>query len=496
MRDFPTLFTGRDDVHGIYTVPTGTRPSQKGKLAGTASTRREPVTAKTYAEHLAGKRRLGIIPIRLDQTVMWIALDVDEYKTPDLPVRLAKKIAKLGLPLVMTRTKSGGIHLWCFFRDPMKAKVARELGAEYVKKLGLNPRTEVFPKQDTIREEDEGSWINLPYFGKTCPALDDSGKVELSLEEFLERADEHTVSRSDLKKGAQGEDLDFEEAPPCISVMLADGVEEGGRDNALMHIGVFLARAHPDDWEQRLAEINDEKFHPPLNLYDVGKVVKSLQKKNYQYLCKQQPMCAACDKETCLTRKFGVGGGEAAGAAILFDSIEKLDGEDPIYRIEMGGRKFQVNAETLFRYSAFQIAAMKSIDRVLPTMKQNQWLSYLQDQLATMQISKPPEDTQMRARVIEAFKEWAQQTATETGAERILESGLPYYNGESVFFRGNDFLSIIDRNIRVTRQEVWIYLRDWGVVEDTLTIKSEKVRLWRCPIGKDKWLDVGGAHRI
>jgi hypothetical protein len=506
MRDFKTLFAGRDDVHGTYTIPAGTLPSIKGKLAGVATTKREAVTAEFYEAHLQGKKRLGIVPIRPGSNdVNWIAMDVDEYKTPDLHEKLAKKIVKQGLPLVLSLSKSGGAHMWCFFQKPIAAERARELGKTFLKKLGLNPSTEIFPKQDTIRAEDDGSWINLPYFGDTCHGLDETGKRKLTLEEFLEFVDDRVVDKDDIWKGSDPKPLEIDEEqdtsedggeaegmPPCIARMLANGLEEGSRDQGLMQIGIYLIKAYPDDWEDRLTNINDEHVHPPMSMGEIGKTVKSLKGKSYQYMCKQSPMNGLCNKEACLKRKFGIGTGTAKeGPVVKVDQLDKIDGEEPKYRVTMYGKTFTVDAQTLFRYSAFHVSAMAATNQILPSLKNNDWLEMLSEKMATMNYIKVPEDTQMKSRIIARFKEWAMQSAMQTKPEIIAEHGIPYFDGVSLNFRGNDFMNMIDKQFRISRDEVWIYMRDWGVEQSFVTIEGKRVDTWRYPISKDDdWFTI------
>lgn len=496
MSKFSDLFVGRTDVYGTYRVPPGTKPTAKGKMQGVASTRRENVTDALYDAHLKGEKRLGLVPIRPNTNdVMWLAMDVDEYKTKDLHARLAKRVAELGLPLVLTRTKSGGAHLWCFFDKPIKAIQARTIANNFLKKLGLKKETEIFPKQETIREEDDGSWINLPYFGDTCKAVTEDGKKEMTLDQFLDYANERRIRTDDLKQHEEQNEAppvvtddggEEQGMPPCIATMLVNGIEEGGRDNAMMHIAVYLIKAFPDDWENRLIEMNDEYCHPPLSHYEIGKTIKSLKNKNYQYLCKQIPMKTICNKEVCLTRKFGVGGGEAtSGPAILIDQLVKVEGEEPIYRVTMYGRQFNVDAETLFNYRSFQIAAMKAIDRVLPTLKKDKWDATINEKMTSMEVLKPSEDTQMHTRIVGKFKEWVQQSASSTKPEVIEEHGIPYYSGNAISFKPNDFLNIIDKQFKISRDLAWIYLHDWGVLDAEITIGKRNVKVWRYTIDPD-----------
>lgn len=508
MRNFHELYAGRNDVRGEYLILPGTKPNAQGKLTGEVRTFHEPVTEKTYQDHIDGTKRLGIVPIMPNTNeVWWFAIDVDEYKSPDLYKKLALKISRAALPLVMTKSKSGGIHLWCFFREPVSAQLARHVAAQFIRKLKLPPQTEVFPKQDTIQEEDDGNWINIPYHGKCCKGLDQKGEHELTFKEFVLWANKRIVDIADVTKAAPAKDAppatdpkaeladDGGEGakqgiPPCIARMFVEGVEEGGRDQALTHIGIYLVRAHNDDWEERMTQINEEFFHPPMPFGQVAKIIKSLKNKNYQYLCGQQPMQSLCNKGVCLTRKYGVGNGGIEGDGdipIVIDAIVKIDGEEPLYQVTLYEKRITVDAETLYNFAAFQIAAMKRLNRILPQIKRGTWTNIVNEQMTAMTEIIPPAETQMKQRIIDKFKDWVDQS-TPQGNPDVLSEGMLYFSGTSIFFRGRDFMNMVDKQMKVSRDQVWLYLNDWGVVENTLTINDVKTKVWQYPLDpKDTW---------
>lgn len=492
MKSFAALFAGRDDVAGRYLLPSGVKPSAKGKLAGRAQTLREVITDASYKAHNAGKQRLGIVPIRpSDNTVSWFALDADVYKSPTLHRDLAKKINRAMLPLVITKSKSGGAHLWCFFRDPVPAVRARDIAKDYVKKLGLDPKTEIFPKQETIDVADDGSWINLPYFGDTCVGLDETGERELDLKEFLSHANSRLVTLEDAQIAKKNSnDLGGSDAPPCVDAMLDEGLEEGGRNSAMAQIALYLLKSSPDDWEDRLAEINETKCHPPLDMDEIKTIIKSVRRKNYQYLCNQQPMCSLCDKKACLTRKYGVGDGEnkEKSSVVMIDALEKIEGDEPTYRVTMMGRTFEVPViEHLMNFRLFRIQVAKRLDVVLPAVTQKMWDAYIGDMLRDMDHVEAPADTIMAERVVTEFMDWAGRGAARSGPE-VLIGGQLWYDEKSklLYFRAQDFLEMCDRKFKITRNHVWRFLRDRGATETMLTIKGVEHRVWTYPLTDER----------
>jgi hypothetical protein len=501
MRDFAALFKGRDDAYGVYTIPAGATPSQRGKLAGIGSTKHEPVTPELYADHLSGQRRLGIVPIRPDNSTLFVALDADVYKSATLHSELSQRIAKLQLPLCVTKSKSGGAHVWLFFRDPVPASKARKIATELVAKLHLDPKTEIFPKQDTIREQDDGSWINLPYFGDSCVGLNETGTVELTLPQFLEYADVRISSANDLMRSkAQADEIsqdDNDDAPPCVATMLRDGVEEPGRNNSMVQLAVYFSRAFPDDWQSMVMEAATTKMYPPLSLAEASKIIQTIKNKQYQYLCKQQPMQSLCDKDACVKRKFGVGGGTPTNSIIVFDHMKKIDGEEPIYQVIIDGRKITCDGATLKNYELFRIAAMKRLDRMLPEMPRQAWGDCLNRAFHDMTREAAPVDTQTSQLIVKALKEWCNRAAQNSSPDVIEKRRVPYYNDNSIYFNGDHFLKYVDRNFKIERNKAWVHLREWGVMQDYITIGEQQVMVWRyvVPVGDD-WFQPTKRDKI
>ena len=145
---FSELFTGRASAYGIWSDQHGAKTIQR------------PVTPQHYQDHLDGKLGLGIVPIQEDGTCLFAAIDVDVYDLNHLT--LAKRIADYKLPLIICKTKSGGAHLFAFFKEPIQAAVVKSQMKAWATKLGYT-KSEIFPKQVKVTPDVIGNWINLPY---------------------------------------------------------------------------------------------------------------------------------------------------------------------------------------------------------------------------------------------------------------------------------------------------------------------------------------------
>lgn len=504
MRDFASLFKGRDDAHGKYASIKGRKATDRGKIVSRAASVHEPVTAEKVKEHLNGTNRLGIIPVMTDGKVWWFCIDIDFYelsggKTLEEAggyTKIADAISLCALPLVMTRSKSGGAHLWCFLEEPIPANDAAKIAAAFNKKLnlpavlGINQKEydehlDIFPANAS--PDDIGIWVNLPYFGAECHCLGEDGKQDLTLPQFIAYSNAHIAHLSDLKfkqaekVKAKGPKSD---RPPCIDFMYEKGIPEGHRNDCVTQFAIYALKAFPDTWEEETRGFNEEVCDPPLRHDEVTPIIKSVGLKQYEgYMCKAM-QSVFCDKGECRKRAFGIG--KQAVGDVGIEHIEKIDGENPIYLVTVEGKTFQVKAETLYRYGSFRLSAMQSLNRLLPNMKQPEWEDLLADHLEMMEVTEAATDTQMRDRVIKQFQNWCAQATVTDDFDAAMEANCPYYDGKRILFSGDALLSQLDRQLRVSRDDAYVYMRGWG----TLMIEEHGRKLW-CWIQKGPlWFDA------
>jgi len=498
VRPFAELFAGYPESYGEYLLPTGRKAKKGEKFTGSARTHRPdkaywtgPLDAKHYAEHLAGRFSLGIVPIRKDDTTMWFALDVDRYGEGTMHADLCERIAKHKLPFIVCRTKSDGAHVYCFFKNAIPAKIARTLATDALSKLGLGPKTEIFPKQESISEKGfDGSWINLPYFGKTRAAT--NGKRDLSLDEFIALANEKLVDNdAPAKKKPVTAKMNIDlgehaEAPPCINKMIEDGIEEGGRDNAMMHVAVYMKRAFNDDWQDQLQDFNSAHVTPKLGFSDMARIIKSNERKEYQYLCKQQPMCAICDKEVCLKRKFGVGHGEGIWDQFQVDRAVKVISQDtdPYYKLTIKGREFRIALRDMASFNSFKLRYFAEFDDMPTPMSTKDWALWCKELGGIMEHETVPDIVTPRGIILHTFKAWCSSRIKDHNTEDNVINGSPYWDGKFLIFAGHDLSERIrtKHGSRFDEAMVWSIIRGEGGIEDELTIGARKVSVWKLKI--------------
>lgn len=402
---FMRVFEGYMDAHGTYESEQTSAQKKKVEIKATASTKRKPVTEKLWDEHLAGDSPLGVIPIRTDNTCSWGCVDVDKYENVDLP-GLVQRIAKLTLPLIVARSKSGGAHLFLFTKEPVPAADMRHKLEEISAILGFGG-SEIFPKQTQIAYDrgDLGNWLNMPYYGgkrTTRYGFLPNGEAA-SPEQFLDIIQTqlidnlHQVTAINIKKA----DAEFREGPPCLELLTAEGFPEGTRNNGLFALGVFIRKKYTEDqFRDKLHEFNHQYLKPPLPVSEVDQIFKSLTKpgKHYNYKCTEHPCLSFCNRGVCVNRQYGVGAGTSS---MRFGSLTILETERPAYFLDViledgiTKRADFRSAEELTRQQVFRVRVLEVCHRVAPKMGSQSWDQFIDNLLleATM-LEPPPEFTE------------------------------------------------------------------------------------------------------
>ena len=310
---FIKIFEGLDSAYG-QTVKTD-QFSEKGKHKTKSFTISNPVTKKLWREHLEGKDpALGIVPITKENKCKWGCIDIDTY--PFDHKKFIQKLKQKNIPMIVCRSKSGGAHAFLFTKDFVPATVMRVKLKLIASAMGF-ASAEIFPKQDYIRVDrgDTGSFLNLPYHAneRTVRYAYSLDWGVLKLEEFFNLHEKVSLTLeqlNELKIESEKEKIDlFKGMPPCLVTLLSDGVPDGQRNNCMYNVGVYLKKRYPDkeEWQSHMFTYNKQFMTPPLDATEINTLIGSLDSKEYNYKCKDEPIHSFCDAKKCALKEFGVG---------------------------------------------------------------------------------------------------------------------------------------------------------------------------------------------
>lgn len=372
---FMQLFRCNERSYGTFTPP---KKALTIKGSG--------IPREAFRAHLEGTVGVGGVPIMDDNNCWWGAIDIDTHGPNGRDVNImeiAGKVEKFKLPLVTCRSKSGGVHLYCFASEPTSAALLRPALARWAKMLGFDG-AEIFPKQSNLNaplggERPMGNWINLPYFKvdgteRYCV----SGGREATFEYFLELAEGARYKITPENTGA-GED-EYSKGPPCLQEMIKNRVDEGSRNNAVFQAAVFLKRAHPDEWKVKVQEFNALALTTPLNYKESRQIIGSLSRKDYNYKCREEPCKSLCNREVCRTREFGITDSDTkANELPPFDRVEKVISSPIRWVLHIRSMQIELTSAQLFDFSQVRQAVYEKLNLLLPRMKNDEWDVHLRE---------------------------------------------------------------------------------------------------------------------
>ena len=115
IKDLLKLFEG-DPTQYLVTSLTG-EVTERGKREADCVTLHEPVTEDIWENHINGIKRIGIRSEKGDQA-KWGCIDIDPRNYSNYSSKkYIDLIKEANLPLVVTKSKSGGLHLFLFLKN-------------------------------------------------------------------------------------------------------------------------------------------------------------------------------------------------------------------------------------------------------------------------------------------------------------------------------------------------------------------------------------------
>ena len=487
---FFDLFLGFMTSHGTYTVEDARAGSAKREIKRTARTIPQPITVDLWERHLAGTRPLGICPIDEAAMCRWGAVDIDVYDL--VHADLVKELSSRKIPALVCRTKSGGAHVYVFFSEPIPAPEVLPRLRELAGVLGYGD-AEVFPKQERILVEkgDHGNWLNMPYFkgDETERFCIGQNGLGMTAAQFVKAARAASMTREALLSlTIQSSVGGFEVGPPCLETLVSRGFQEGTRNNGLFALGVLAKKMSPDAWEPLLERWNSDYMTPPLSNQEVGLVVRSLRKKDYQYKCSDQPIVSHCNLALCRTRPHGVGTG---GVATILESATILQSDPPLFFVNLKtGGTVEVTSRDMLDSRAFQLAVLTQLRQVIPLYKGDDWLRSVQKVVENATILETSAEVGVGGRFRELLEQFCTDRYAAASRDEVL-LGKPWLDESSgrVLFRMADLEKHLAtaRFQDYTRAQLATRIRELGGGDAQFDARGKNVRAWWVPASALQW---------
>jgi hypothetical protein len=475
---FFELFKGLDRAHGSSELRGHT--NERGKVEAKSFIKKTPPTIELWEKHLAGEIGLGIFPLTDDAVCSWGTIDVDVY--PVDHKKIEKAVKDLDLPLVLCTTKSQGAHLFLFCTAPTSAELVRTKLMEWAVALGYGG-VEVFPKQVMLaNDRDFGNWLNMPYFGTDQRKAMKGGKL-ISAEKFLLLADEKAVTAEELRAiELEQSDENLLDAPPCLQTLAMMGLPEGSRNKALFCFGVYARkRWGEDEIDEKIDDFNTLYFVPALGHNEVTKIAKSLKKKEYMYLCNEDPVVGVCNRQICISRKYGVGS-DPGDPGIAVGAVQKLNTDPATWIVDVDGFRLETTSDVLMNQHKFRTLCVEKITKWPNELSRKDWNNLMKPKVEAADEIEAPYDATPAGLVMFHLEDFCTNRALAEEREGLLRAA-PWISEGRVYFRTADFKRYLEtqRVYGYDGRRLWNILKAQDAQHHQVNVKGKNVKCWSVP---------------
>ena len=268
-----------------------------------------------------------------------------------------------------------------------------------------------------------------------------------TLEEFFTAHEQKKITAKQLKKlktnideGDSGEW--FEEGPPCMQALAKFGVEKKARNETLLDMTRYIKMRYPDNWKDKVGEYNKKIFIPPMGYDEVKNLIGSREKKDYLYRCDKDWLKPHCDRDKCILRKFGVGGGETT--ELILGPLSYVKSTPTIWYLGFNGDEVRLSSKELVKQDLAREAATEQTKRTPP--KINKWDEQVRGLQTKATPIDAPEESQPALQLINFIQSYCFNSRRTKEKKNIL-FGRPFHEEKGpVRFTFDPFYKFLKTN--------------------------------------------------
>jgi len=226
-----------------------------------------------------------------------------------------------------------------------------------------------------------------------------------------------------------------------------------------MSVATYHKAKVGDNFEFAVAEVNNS-LKEPIELDRLMRTVISSQKKrNYSYLCNEEPICTICDKTECKKRKYGIGGSEIS--ELSFEDFTQFTTDPPYYEWKVNGKILRFFREyDIVNQQEFRNLCFRHLHILPMKMKDETWTKIINTALNNVVVKevKLEDDVSAGAMFMEYLTEFLTKRAPAANREQI-RVGRPYYDEDkkAYIFKPNNlvqFLNVVKNFKAYTATEI------------------------------------------
>ena len=212
------------------------------------------------------------------------------------------------------------------------------------------------------------------------------------------------------------------------------GIPNGQRNNAMYNFGVYTKKRFPGTWDREIFKYNEAYCKPPLDKKEIDTLIKSIDGKEYNYKCKDEPIASFCNSKKCVMQEFGVGDGVPETE---IKEIQKYDSDPPLYYVTIGDEQVEVESQDLHEPDRFSLKCLEQINQAMPPVGKLIWRKAINKLLKETIPIEAPESTKIDVQLKDLLSEYTNKIPGKDWKD-ILR-GLSFTEDGMSYFKFKDF---------------------------------------------------------
>ena len=216
----------------------------------------------------------------------------------------------------------------------------------------------------------------------------------------------------------------------------------------------------------------------PLGSAQVQKTVTQHERKDYQYKCKDQPMCSVCSPIVCQSRQYGIGDSFEHN----FSDLTKIQSDQSVWFLNIDGQRIVLDTEELFDQNKFRKACMDKINIVPNPMRPNAWTTRLQQLLRDIEVIEAPKEIRKEGR----FKSLLEQFLDDQGAAEHIDEinmGKAWFDKGKAYFKTDAIQTFLEKKRfkDFTSTQIHATIRQMGGGHAHKKVQGTTAFMWYIP---------------
>jgi hypothetical protein len=246
----------------------------------------------------------------------------------------------------------------------------------------------------------------------------------------------------------------FKHGPPCLAY-IARETSADFQHNYLFNVAIFFKRKYPENWDTALGWVNYHVLRPAGNSEKLTALIKDFKNRDYEYRCKDEPICSHCLADNCRRQPFGVGQGKG-GTDKLELGMTIMNRNPRIFIVNIGENRVKFGADELLKVHKYREKCMAYSESFPDVVKQSEWDGIVRRAVEEANRVEPPDILQSYVNEIELLELFF-SIFVPTG---VRQGGQEYLNGKI----GDEVrVNVSDQAIYFKRQSLMRACRRMGL---------------------------------